>query len=224
MNRNLYISLNEFVTSSYARLYKFNFKVQHSLNSPKFRKSNCKPSAVCGVGRAGERDESFLVVILTQQENPKLGNRPSVDSTVPQPVLSLCYPFLFARPAPVSHSPPIRSHETDKWWSLTLARTKDSFEPRGESPFTADPWARRSISRSGTFDLPPEAALLLFPRLGEINSWCLRVFATGRISPFMDCSIPYFCSLGFIRKFYGDKSPKIKRGKRNYNVEPVILH
>lgn len=64
---------------------KFNFKVQHSLNSLKFQKSNCKLSAVCGMGR-GRMGESFLVVILTQQENPKLGNRPSVDSSlVPQP-------------------------------------------------------------------------------------------------------------------------------------------
>jgi len=97
-------------------LRNFNFKFQDSVNSPKFQKSNSKPLAVWERkrGDGGERGgrESFLVVILTQRENPKLGNRPICrfynsggNSSLRLPLP----PLLFTRPEPISHSLPIRS-------------------------------------------------------------------------------------------------------------------
>lgn len=133
-------------------------------------------------------------------------------------VLSLCYPFLFTSSTLVSHSPPIRSHETDKWRLPTLARTKDSFEAQRRISVHRRSLNQRIHLTIRTFNLSSETALLLFPRLDEINSYCLRVFATSRINPFRDCSISYFCLLVFIREFYEINRRKLK-WRKDWNIE-----
>jgi len=91
---------------------------------------------------------------------------------------------LFTIPAPISHWLPICSLRDGQ---MVVA-------PFGKNEGLVRPWGRStvqrplgSVSRHGRSIFRQEAtASLLFPRLGEINSRCLRVFATGGISPFMD--------------------------------------
>jgi len=93
---------------------------------------------------------------------------------------------LFTIPAPISHSLPICCKRDGQMVGRPpLARTEDPFDLRGEALVQRSSSSRRSISRRGRSIFHHEAPLL-FPRLGEINSRCLRVFATGGISPFID--------------------------------------
>lgn len=85
---------------------------------------------------------------------------------------------LFAIPAPISHSLPIRSERrrTNGGRSLWQGRRTRSIPGAKRRPASVE--SGRSISRRGRSIFRREvAASLLFPRLGEINSRRLRVFA-----------------------------------------------
>lgn len=94
--------------------------------------------------------------------------------------------------------------------------------PRGRSPRPAPVGFREIHLTTRPLDLPPASRpfSLLFPRLGEINSRCLRVFAAG-ISPFMDRPpfdrVLLLISAGILR----DKWPR--RGGKNMNFSSSPL-
>jgi len=162
--------------------------------------------------RRKERQCFFSDTVLTQRENPKSGNRPS-GSTIPQsPSCQLRSPFTILR-ANFSCAADLRARRTNGDLSLWQGR-RTRLTPGSEVPVQHPLGSGISISRRGCSIFRRDAAApLLFPRLGEINSRCLRVFATGGISPFIDCRpfdrVLLLISVGILR----DTLPEANGGK-----------
>lgn len=120
------------------------------------------------------------MVILTQQENPKLGNRPSVSTPLaPRP---------FAQALPrASFSFSVDPQPRDGQMVVAYSGKDEGLVSRTPGANRRPPpivvggrkihLAIRNVPSSAG-----SGTLLLFPRLGEINSRCLRVLATGRRS------------------------------------------
>jgi len=118
----------------------------------------------------------------------------------------------------------LRARRTNGDLSLWQGR-RTRLTPESEVPVQHPLDSGISISRRGRSIFRRDAtAPLLFPRLGEINSRCLRVFATGGISSFIDRRpfdrVLLFISVGILR----DTLPETNRGKggKYVNVESLI--